>query len=216
MSNTNHHEAAESRAQGDTTSASFDAEKVPPAPSGNLSIVFTDIKESTALWETLPGPMERATEMHNRVIRDTISLYGGYEVKVIGDAFMIAFPTAASALLWCMKVQEQLLRTEWPPEILEHTHGKEIRDNNGEIIFCGLSVRMGIHWGNPIAKEDEVTRRKDYIGPMVHRAARALEFADGGHIVVTGESLVELRRELTMTEQEGTAEETGGNARKQA
>ncbi|WAR53161.1 hypothetical protein PtB15_2B592 [Puccinia triticina] len=46
----------------------------------------------------------------------------------------------------------------------------------------GLSVRMGIHWGNPRCEADPITRRMDYFGPMVNRTARISGVAKGGEI----------------------------------
>eukprot|EP00754_Rhynchopus_humris_P024710 Rhum_TRINITY_DN14911_c0_g1::Rhum_TRINITY_DN14911_c0_g1_i4::g.127113::m.127113 len=57
-------------------------------------VVFTDIKGSTALWEECADGMADAIRVHNRVIRDCIRAHGGYEVKTMGDSFMVAFTTA--------------------------------------------------------------------------------------------------------------------------
>jgi hypothetical protein len=37
-------------------------------------------------------------------------------------------------------------------------------DNN--VIFRGLSVRMGGHWGEPVCAKDPVTSRMDYFRPL--------------------------------------------------
>lgn len=172
-------------------------EDAAPPPVGSLGIVFTDIKNSTVLWEASSDAMLKALEIHDRVMRNTIRTHGGYEVKVIGDAFMVAFSSPVTALSWCLMVQQDLLEAEWPQEVLEHECGKEVLDKEGQVIFRGLSVRMGGHFGVPIDKDDEVTKRKDYIGPVVHRAARAIEVADGGQIVVTREFLTGCQEALT-------------------
>ena len=175
----------------DTSSSS--QERAPP-DDGALAIVFTDIKDSTALWEASSPAMQTALQLHDDIIRRTILAHGGYEVKAIGDAFMVAFASATAALGWCLVAQRELLDADWPKETLEHPSGREVCDKFGNVVFRGLSVRMGVHWGDPIRKPNAVTWRKDYIGPMVHRAARAIEVADGGQIVVTGEFLAEFRR----------------------
>lgn len=79
-----------------------DAADDPPAPSGNLSIVFTDIEDSTALWETVPVAMRVSLQMHDDLLRVKIKRYQDYEVKVIGDGFIVAFQTAIHALAWSM------------------------------------------------------------------------------------------------------------------
>jgi adenylate cyclase len=171
-------------------------EKEVDAPTGEVTLVFTDIKNSTVLWETYAGPMQSAIKMHNEVMRRHLRLIGGYEVKTEGDAFMVAFPTVTSALLWAFTIQSQLLEVQWPQEILNSIHGEEIQDADGNVIFRGLSVRMGIHWGRPVCEIDPVTKRMDYFGPMVNRAARIEGVADGGQICVSSDFISEVQRML--------------------
>lgn len=166
------------------------------APVGDVSLVFTDIKSSTLLWENYPVAMRAAIKMHNEVMRRHLRLIGGYEVKTEGDAFMVAFPTVTSALLWCFTIQSQLLEVPWPHEILSSNVGQEVNDAEGNCLFRGLSVRMGIHWGQPVCETDPVTRRMDYFGPMVNRAARISAVADGGQITVSSDYIAEVQRLL--------------------
>ncbi|KAJ4303722.1 hypothetical protein N0V90_002623 [Kalmusia sp. IMI 367209] len=166
------------------------------APTGEVSLVFTDIKSSTLLWETYPIAMRSAIKMHNELMRRQLRIIGGYEVKTEGDAFMVAFPTVTSALLWCFTIQSQLLEVPWPQEILNSVNGQEVVDPNGNVIFRGLSVRMGIHWGTPVCEVDPVTKRMDYFGPMVNRASRISSVADGGQITVSSDFIAEIQRLL--------------------
>ena len=166
------------------------------APMGDVSLVFTDIKNSTLLWETYPIAMRSAIKMHNETMRRHLRLIGGYEVKTEGDAFMVAFPTVTSALLWAFTIQAQLLDVPWPQEILGSVNGQEVSDPDGNVLFRGLSVRMGIHWGQPVCETDPVTRRMDYFGPMVNRAARISTVADGGQITVSSDFIAEVQRLL--------------------
>ena len=166
------------------------------APTGDLAIVFTDIKNSTALWESCDLAMRSAIKIHNQTMRRHLRLVGGYEVKTEGDAFMVCFPTATSALLWCFNVQQALIDAPWPSEILNSVHCQEIKDTDENVIFRGLSVRMGMHWGNPVCEMDPITRRMDYFGPMVNRAARVSGVADGGQIFVSSDFIGEIQRTL--------------------
>jgi adenylate cyclase len=166
------------------------------APVGDVVLVFTDIKNSTILWETYAVAMQSAIKMHNELMRRQLRIIGGYEVKTEGDAFMVAFPTVTSALLWCFKIQTELLEVEWPQEIMSSVHGEEMVDVEGGRIFRGLSVRMGIHWGRPVCEIDPVTKRMDYFGPMVNRAARIESVADGGQICVSHDFLTEIMKTL--------------------
>lgn len=175
------------------------------APVGDVSIVFTDIKDSTFLWETYPNAMRSAIKLHNEVMRRQLRIIGGYEVKTEGDAFMVSFPTATSALLWSFAVQSQLLEIQWPSEVLTSALGQEIFDDNNNLIYKGLRVRMGIHWGEPVCENDPVTRRMDYFGPMVNRTARISGVADGGQITVSSDFISEIHRCLeTYTDHDRT------------
>ena len=166
------------------------------APTGQLSMIFTDIKNSTALWESYPIAMRSAIKIHNAIMRRQLRIIGGYEVKTEGDAFMVCFPTATSALLWCFSVQSHLLEAPWPSEILNSVHCQEVLDAEQNVIYRGLSVRMGIHWGTPVCEPDPVTRRMDYFGPMVNRASRISGAADGGQINASSDFIAEIHRTL--------------------
>jgi adenylate cyclase len=165
-----------------------------PAPTGNVSIVFTDIKNSTNLWEAHPSAMRSAIKLHNEAMRRQLRRIGGYEVKTEGDAFMVSFPTATSALLWCFAVQMHLLEISWPPEILSTASGQPLFDKDNNLLFKGLSVRMGIHYGEAVSETDPVTRRMDYFGPMVNKASRISAVADGGQITVSSDFISEIQR----------------------
>ncbi|KAK6202340.1 adenylate cyclase [Scheffersomyces amazonensis] len=176
---------------GDSSLRRLEEEIEPPI--GELALVFTDIKNSTLLWDTYPAPMRSAIKTHNSIMRRQLRIVGGYEVKTEGDAFMVSFPSPTSALLWCFNVQQNLLTADWPSEILETDQCCEVTDGKGNIIFRGLSVRMGIHWGSPVCEADVVTGRMDYFGPMVNRTSRISAVADGGQIAVSSDFLDEIK-----------------------
>lgn len=191
------------KAEGPLDSTLQRLEAEVPAPTGMIAIVFTDIKNSTQLWETYPEAMRSAIKLHNEVMRRQLRRIGGFEVKTEGDAFMVSFPTATSALLWCFAVQTQLLTVNWPSEMLNSVNCQPTFDRDNRLIFRGLSVRMGIHWGEPLAEPDPVTRRMDYYGPMVNKASRISACADGGQITVSSDFIMEIQRCLE-TYQEST------------
>lgn len=178
---------ADTSGVADSTLARLQRE-VPP-PVGEVAMIFTDIKNSTLLWESHPVAMQASIKIHNGIMRRQLRAIGGYEVKTEGDAFMVCFPTTLSALLWCFTVQTQLLTADWPQEILDSADGREIRDEEqtATTIYRGISVRMGVHWGSPVCEVDPITKRMDYFGPMVNRAARISSCADGGQITVSAD-----------------------------
>ncbi|KAJ3563744.1 hypothetical protein NPX13_g8090 [Xylaria arbuscula] len=182
-----------------------------PAPTDKPSIVFTDIKNSTNLWEMYPDAMRASIKLHNEVMRRQLRRIGGYEVKTEGDAFMVSFPTATSALLWCFSVQMQLLEVPWPSEVLNSVSCQEVWDKDNVLIFKGLSVRMGIHYGEPVAEIDPVTRRMDYFGPMVNKASRISAVADGGQIAVSADFISEIQRCLETYQENDRTGSTGSD-----
>lgn len=138
--------------------------------------------------------MRTAIKTHNDIMRRLLRIYGGYEVKTEGDAFMVTFPTPISALVWCLSVQLKLLEAQWPEEITSIQDGCLVTDRNGTKIYQGLSVRMGMHWGCPVPELDLVTQRMDYLGPVVNKAARVSSVADGGQITLSSDFVSEFNK----------------------
>jgi len=182
---------------GDRNISRLDGEVSPP--TGHLALVFTDIRNSTHLWEANAG-MPTAMRLHNNLLRRQLRFCGGYEVKTEGDAFMCSFPTALSALWWCLTVQVQLLNEEWPLEILECEDGRDIVDSRGLLVARGLSVRMGIHCGTPLCEPDPITHRMDYFGSVVNRSARITGSAGGGQIMCSADVVREINARILETE----------------
>ena len=180
----------------DRTIARLDDEVSPP--TGHLCLVFTDIRNSTQLWEANKG-MKTAMRLHNGLLRRQLRICGGYVVKTEGDAFMCSFPTTLAALWWSLTVQIQLMHEPWPLEILECEEGKEVWDAQGNLVARGLSVRMGIHCGAPVCEPDPITDRMDYFGPMVIRAARISGNAAGGQIMCSADVVREINARITET-----------------
>ncbi|KAJ6576070.1 adenylate cyclase [Mycena vulgaris] len=167
-------------------------DEVPP-PVGHVAIVFTDIKGSTHLWEATPSGMITAIHLHNNLLRRHLRVCGGYEVRTEGDCFMCSFPTVLAAVWWCLKIQVELLNVSWPQDILECADGREVYDADGQLIYRGLSVRVGIHCGTPLCLTDPVTSRMDYFGLMVTRAARIASIAAGGQTMFSADVLSEMK-----------------------
>jgi predicted ATPase/class 3 adenylate cyclase len=154
---------------------------------GTVALVFTDIQDSTRLWERCAGGMRGALELHDRVLRGLLEPHHGYEVKTQGDSFMVSFPSVEDAVQWCLATQEALLHAPWPEEILAAPEAAEERGPKGPL-HRGLRVRMGIHVGDPECRIDPRTGRADYYGRMVNVAARVGEAGHGGQVLLTAEA----------------------------
>jgi class 3 adenylate cyclase len=52
---------------------------------------------------------------HNAIVRAQIAQHGGFEVKTIGDAFMVAFGSARRALLCAIGIQQAMAEVSSSP-----------------------------------------------------------------------------------------------------
>ena len=83
-----------------------------------VTLCFTDLQDSTKLWEAFPHVMSTVIAIHDECMRTLLAAHRGYEVKTEGDAFMISFETVRNAVAFAAALQPALLRCKWPPEIL--------------------------------------------------------------------------------------------------
>jgi len=68
------------------------------APDGTVTILFSDIEDSTLLTERLGDQAWlELLRKHNALIRKELRAYDGFEVKTIGDAFMVTFQSSKRA-----------------------------------------------------------------------------------------------------------------------
>ena len=142
------------------------------APPGLVSetatIVFTDIRASTSIWEIAPEGMRAGLQIHNAVMREVMRMCGGYEVKTIGDAFMIAFASTCDGVAFGLRVQERLFEADWPASLLEDA---PICSRQGSL-WGGLTVRIGVNTGPVTVEQNTLTGRTDYFGHTVNVASR--------------------------------------------
>jgi len=133
---------------------------VPDLPSGTVTFLFTDLEESTRLWQEQPDAMRGALARHDQILRSAIESRGGVVVKTTGDGFHAAFADASEAVASAIDAQLAVHREPWS------TTGP-------------LRIRVGLHSG-PAELRDG-----DYYGTAVNRAARLMSCAHGGQIVVS-------------------------------
>ena len=159
----------------------------PPEDDSCVTIVFTDVQESTSLWDALSESMAAALRVHHGVIREVIKECDGYEVKTIGDAFMVAFRTPLDAVKFGILAQQRLLVAEWPSSIQNLGICETKCTPQGQKLWSGLRVRIGIHCGAVTSEEDTITGRKDYYGPTVNKASRVEAKSMGGVVMISEE-----------------------------
>lgn len=141
----------------------------------NLSIFFSDLKQSTRLYQHLGDA--RAYELvraHFDIVFDAVERYGGSAVKTIGDGVMGTFFDSASAL---RGVSESMLGLDE----LNYTAGLSEEDY--------LRLKVGLHIGDCIVVT--LNSRLDYFGSTVNIAARLSDLAQGGEVILSKKVLEE-------------------------
>ena len=134
------------------------------AEDGTLTILFTDIVGSTSMTERLGDRVaQELIRIHNSLVRRHVAGNGGFEVKSMGDGFMVVFPDAALGVRCALAIRGDLAAHNSDPEAEP------------------IKVRMGLHMGEAIAEEG------DFFGKSVILASRIAESADGDQILVSRE-----------------------------
>jgi len=135
-------------------------------PSGQVTLVFSDIEGSTRLLDELGMDAYRdALAEHRRIVCEACRRHSGYEVDYEGDAFFYAFSSAHEAV---SAVSEAMAGLEDGP----------------------IRIRVGIHTGTPGLDPPK------YVGMDVHFAARVMSSAHGGQVVVSAATAELVQAEL--------------------
>ncbi|HKS27740.1 MAG TPA: DUF5939 domain-containing protein [Pyrinomonadaceae bacterium] len=131
---------------------------------GSLTILFTDLKDSTRLYREIgDAPAFGSVMNHFDVLREAIRSEDGALVKTIGDAVMAVFRRPAGALRAILKAQQRLAN---PPAGMRP-----------------LKLKVGIHAGPSIAVT--LNERLDYFGCTVNMAARLEGLSTGEDVVIS-------------------------------
>lgn len=146
-----------------------------PAHGEALTVVFTDIEDSTQLTERMgDATWEAIIDEHNDIVREELHRHRGFEVKLTGDGFLIVFAEEVDATRCAARIQARVtLRAAnrgaaWP-----------------------VSVRVGIHRGDVILRPGG-----DILGRTVNVASRIVAKADGGMILASAVYVDEVAHEI--------------------
>lgn len=172
----------------DLTLSSYERLKRPNTPTsvpeGDITIVYTDIQGSTAMWEANPVAMKEALDLHDRIIRKCYSNQNGYEITTEGDAFQLAFNHPLDAFKFALRCQIDLHKANWSPGILKLKTALDSENDS----FRGFRVRMGIHHGATRSKVHSMTGRIFYEGETVSITKAIEKMCHGGQILTTIET----------------------------
>ncbi|HWU32379.1 MAG TPA: adenylate/guanylate cyclase domain-containing protein [Marmoricola sp.] len=132
-------------------------------PDGTVTILFSDIENSTSLNEQLGDKGWVALlSAHDALVEQAVADHGGVVVKTQGDGFMVVFGDCVAAVRAAVEIQ-RLINTG--------AHRRLRR--------TPIRVREGLHVG-PVVHKDG-----DFFGTNVAMAARVAAQAIGGHILVS-------------------------------
>ena len=142
-------------------------------PTGTVTFLFTDIENSTPLWEKYPEEMKSALAKHDSILKEAVEVNNGQIVKTMGDGIHAVFPTVIDAINASIDMQHVLQTSEFfanhPGEVMGWT-------NNSKV---SVRVRIGLHTG-----EAEL-RDGDYYGGTLNRVARIMSVGNGGQILLS-------------------------------
>ena len=134
-------------------------------PSGLVTFVMTDIEGSTKMFRRLGDAYPPLLETHNGLLRNEWAAHGGAEVKTVGDAFIVAFESAADAMEAAVGAQRAMVGHPWPSDGV-------------------MRIRVGIHAGMAFPRDG------DYVALALHQAARVVGAANGGQVIASHDAVV--------------------------
>jgi len=126
-----------------------------------LTFLFTDLANSTHLWEQFPEAMRPAMARHDALLKQVVENHHGRIVKTTGDGLHAVFESPLDGVNAALAGQQALTSATWPTEI------------------GPFNVRMGLHTG------ESQERDGDYYGPEVNLAARVMGLAHGGQVLLS-------------------------------
>ncbi len=131
---------------------------------GSITILFTDLRESTRLYREVGDAVAFGRVMsHFDMLRETINSEQGALVKTIGDSVMAVFIHPVNAVRAILKVQRELARSSG--------------------VAIPLRLKAGVHYGSCIAVT--LNDRLDYFGTAVNIAARLESQSPHSGIVIS-------------------------------
>ena len=135
-----------------------------------LTLLFTDIRGSTAMYERV-GDMKAfdVVRLHFGFLRESIAQNAGALVKTIGDAVMASFHDPLDAVRAALDMHMRTVGFN--------------ADAGDELV----TLKVGGHTGTCLAVT--LNGRLDYFGQAVNLAARVQALSEGHDIVVTDEML---------------------------
>ncbi|MFN2104982.1 MAG: adenylate/guanylate cyclase domain-containing protein [Candidatus Promineifilaceae bacterium] len=131
-------------------------------PGGVVTFLFSDIEDSTPLWDQHRGAMRTALAVHDEILQTAVSSNGGLIVKTTGDGAMAAFVSPSAALAAALDAQRALRDAAWEtiaPDRIRARMGL----HTGEAELRAVAVEIDRPQGEESAREAyEIGRAQGY------------------------------------------------------
>lgn len=126
------------------------------------TFLFTDIAGSTTLTEEFGDIVAmRIVRKHNEIVRRSLSINNGKEVKHTGDGIMAIFESASKAVRCALEIQQEVIKYR--------------QSEGGTQLF----LRIGINAGEP------VTEGNDFFGVAVQLTKRICDTANPDQVLLS-------------------------------
>ena len=132
-----------------------------PGPGDLVTILFADLEGFTTFASR--REMAEVRELivsYHALVREQVGTHGGFEVKQMGDGFMLAFSNPARAVLCAVDIQRAMAAE----------HGQAT---------VPIRASVGLNSGDAIREGD------DFFGHTVNVASRIVDRANGGQVLVS-------------------------------
>ncbi|PIC72620.1 adenylate/guanylate cyclase domain-containing protein [Sporosarcina sp. P17b] len=131
---------------------------------GHMSILFTDLKDSTKLYEQIGDAKAYSdVQKHFEYLMKCIRAHKGTIVKTIGDSVMGAFTNEFDSFKAAFAIQQGI-------------------HNLNEKLSQPVQIKVGFHTGSVIAVN--ANDLLDYFGGTVNKAARIQDKSTGGDLLI--------------------------------